>query len=188
MDKKGQYVVDLVRDLMGNDYDLVSNPQSLYLLGLWHAEHDNFDEVSVIRDVLVQRQSDGPEGERSRMFAHALNARSVFRFGTADEAIDALSESSFRTMRSAVTWEIGDPMPADHLLLAELLREKGRLQEANRIAAWLDHPAPLAFLPFLPYSLKLRIQIAEQLGDQDLAEQLRARMRDLGRTPDSGEE
>ncbi|HEX6408718.1 MAG TPA: hypothetical protein VFZ90_16145, partial [Gemmatimonadales bacterium] len=51
--------------------------------------------------------------------------------------------------------------------------------EAMRITSLFDHPAPVAYLPFIPLALSVRMQAARALDRTDLVDRLQNRMRSL---------
>ena len=61
-------------------------------------------------------------------------------------------------------------------MLAQLLLARGQAAEALDVAGGFDSPVPVAYLMYLPASLSIRVQAAEQLGDTRLAEAGRARL------------
>jgi tetratricopeptide (TPR) repeat protein len=181
MDARAQSAVDLVREYRNNDYDVITNPQTLWLLGLWHYRHANMEELERLRDALLRWNLDETQVARARMFGAELSARLLAARGDTTLAIERISTIDYPVPRSTVSWDIGDPLPATYLFLAELLAGQGRYADAERVATKLDHPAPAAFLPFIPASLEFRVQMAEQLGNNGQARTYRHRLERLGR-------
>jgi hypothetical protein len=66
-------------------------------------------------------------------------------------------------------------LPTERLLLARLLLARGEALAALQVASNFDAPSPVAYLPYLPASLALRITAADRLGDAKLLERLRRR-------------
>jgi hypothetical protein len=108
---------------------------------------------------------------------HALLAA-----GDTAAAIERLSGLSSSAPRDTLSWELGESLPVERLVLARLLQQTGRCEEAIRVASAFDHSQPLIFVTFLPASLALRRDCADALGRNDLVARFGARLEALSRT------
>jgi hypothetical protein len=66
-------------------------------------------------------------------------------------------------------WGLVEPLPIERLRLAGLVLARKDFAEAGRIAAVFDHPAPVAFLPFIPAVREVRRRAAQGLRPSDIA-------------------
>jgi tetratricopeptide (TPR) repeat protein len=179
MEARAAEVVDFVRGAIGTNYTSISNPQTIWLLGLWHAGSGSIEELELLVEALRSKASDGDD--RARVFSEALSAHLTLARGDTTGAIVLFTELRPRAPRLSITWELGDPLPAERMQLAELLFVDGRNEEALQLASTFDHPQPVSFLPYLARSLSLRYGIAQRLGRLTLAEEYRERLRALNR-------
>jgi tetratricopeptide (TPR) repeat protein len=96
----------------------------------------------------------------------------------------AAAVQSFRALRvdapaEELQWDLVLPLAVQRLVLARFALSQGNFAEALRIAAAFDHPSPIAFLPFLPRALEIRLAAARALGKPDLVSRYEGRLRRL---------
>lgn len=96
----------------------------------------------------------------------------------------ASAVQSFRSLRVNVPadrleWGLAEPLAAERIVLAKSALSRGDFAEALRVAAVFDHPAPIAYLPFIPVALHLRVRAAQALSRPDLVRNYQARLRQL---------
>jgi hypothetical protein len=121
-------------------------------------------------------------------FADALGARIALLDGDSAGAIRGLRAGLGVGRRELLEWDVGESLAPERLLLARLLLASGQPEEAIAVAAAFDHPAPAAFLPFLPVSLTLRRQAALQAGRREEAKRYQVRLEALGQAEDQARE
>ena len=153
---------------------------ALWLAGEWHARNGDRAGLNTLREALAARAVDNPD-PRIERYATALEARSVLLQGDTAGAIGRLRAAFGTAPRVGLDWGVGESLAPDRLLLAQLLLTRGQPREAISAAAIFDHPAPVAFLPYLPASLTLRRQAALTLGQQSEAGRYESRLAALGK-------
>lgn len=153
---------------------------ALWLTGEWHAQNGDRARLLTFRDALADRAARNPDPKLQR-YAAVLEARSDLLQGDTTAAIDRLRGAFATAPRGGLDWGVGESLAPDRLLLAQLLLARGQLREAISAAAIFDHPAPVAFLPYLPASLTLRRQAALTLGQQSEAGRYESRLAGLGK-------
>jgi hypothetical protein len=85
-----------------------------------------------------------------------------------------------RPAAGVLDWDLRAPYPGERLAMARLELARGEIQRALADGAVFDGQ-PMAFLPFLPASLELRITALDRLGHPDQARRLRRRLELLRR-------
>jgi hypothetical protein len=93
----------------------------------------------------------------------------------------AAAAESFRSLRVNVPtvqleWELVQPLPLERLVLARQALAHGDAAEAIWYAAVFDHPAPVAYLPFVAAGLDIRLDAARKLGRRDLVAAYQSRI------------
>lgn len=154
-------------------------PFTLWLLGAWRARNGDRAGTDSLRRALSAQPADAPDPWAAH-YADALQARLLLLAGDTAGAIAGLGSALGVGRRDALEWSVGESLAADRLLLAELLLARRRPSEAMAVAGLFDHPAPAAFLPFLPASLALRRQAALALGRAGEARGFQERLLALG--------
>ena len=154
-------------------------PFTLWLLGAWHARNGNRAATDTLRLALIAR-SVATDDPRVKRFARVLGARLMLLDGDSAAAIAALRAELGVGSREVLEWDIGPPLAADRLLLAELLLARGQPGQAMSVAGVFDHPTPAVFLPFLPASFVLRRRAALALGREKDARRFESRLGALG--------
>ena len=138
-------------------------PYTLSILGTWYARRGDRERAAAIHRALDAQAAKAGDRWIAR-YADALGARLALLGGDTAAAVTGLRAVLGRGRRDWLEWELAEPLPADRLLLAEILLARGEPADARAVAGRFDSPAPAVFLPFLPASLTLRRQAAVALG------------------------
>ena len=85
----------------------------------------------------------------------------------------------FDVPAEVLQWGLVEPLAVERLVLAESALASRDFGEALRITGVFDHPAPVAYLPFLPQALSIRLQAARGLDQPVLVDRYQDRMRAL---------
>jgi hypothetical protein len=149
-----------------------------WLLGTWNAMTNSITEAEALHDELLARAKRTSDPLASRL-ATALRGRLTLLRGDTLEALAQLRSVLAFGRRDALEWDLAEPLAGERLLVAEVLLQQGRGREALTAASVFDHQQPIAFLPYLPASLRLRLRAAEMLHSTD-AMRYRERLRRLG--------
>jgi hypothetical protein len=153
-------------------------PTIAWLLGAWASQRHSVERVEELHDELARAAKQASTSLTGRL-AKALNARLAVMRGDTTTAIDLLRSILPFGRRESLEWNFGEPLPAERLLLAQLLLARGRPDDATAVAAAFDR-GPIAYLPFLPASLRLRVRAAEASQDPSAANLYRGRLQRLG--------
>jgi hypothetical protein len=157
----------------GDDYGKMSSP-NLWLLGEWEAHRGNVSAVRRIGAVLDSLARSGTR--QDSVLARIMAAQVVRAGGDTAAAIVKLSDLTPSAPRAELTWQPWEALAGERLVLAELLLAQRRFAAADSVAAELENHRAVAFLPFLPAGLRVRIRAAEAMGNRALAEQVRRRL------------
>jgi hypothetical protein len=152
---------------------------SAWLIGSWSATHGWIDRVEEIHRRLASEAATTSDPLTTRL-AIALAGRLALLKGDTATAMKLLASVLSEGRRDALEWDLAEPLPGERLLLAQLLLVRGHAEEAAQVASVFDHPGPIAFFPFLPASLRLRLQAAEAQRDTRAAAHFRDRLSRLG--------
>ncbi|HKH84697.1 MAG TPA: protein kinase, partial [Gemmatimonadales bacterium] len=173
LDAKAQATASAWRSQYGNQYEGVS-PQSRWLVAAWEAHSRDTIGLKQLRTSLLMASKESPlplegvlEGHMALSRADTLNAVRSFRSLQVNLPADVLQ------------WGLVEPLAVERLIAAEFALSRRDFAEAERIAAIFDHPAPVAYLPFVPASLSIRLQAARGLQRSDLVERYEERLRRL---------
>lgn len=109
-----------------------------------------------------------------------LEGQRLLLEGDTAGAVQMLESVMPRSSATDIGWRVHGALPIRHLTLARLFLDQGRYQEALRVASFFDHPEPVVFLPFVPESLRIRMQAAQALRLSAAAENYRSRLQKLG--------
>ena len=153
----------------------------LWMFGVWHAELGDEAIVEALHSALDSAvQANGTPSQQ--LYAAALGARLALLRADTAEAIRRYRTLSPQVDGDELLWDLGLPMGAERLRLAELLLARGRHREAHDVASTFDHPGPVVYLIYLPRSLVIRHRAAVADGRREAAARYRARLIALGRT------
>ena len=111
--------------------------------------------------------------------ARSLKGRLLLARADTAAAIAILAETSPAAPKDLIPWTPWESLVADRILLAQLYLARNRPYEAIEEASVVDAPAVLADIVFLPTSLRIRIEAADLVGDQQLARESRRRLETL---------
>jgi serine/threonine-protein kinase len=152
---------------------------NLWFLGSWEA-HVGRGEVAAEIAESLQARNAAAGSRRDSLLAASLAARVTLARGDSAAALTQLrSLTPTAEDGSALVWNPWESLAGERLLLARLLFARGEMDAALQTASTFDAPASIAFLPYLPASLALRREAADQLGMPKLAAELRRRQAHL---------
>ncbi len=177
MGTKAAEVAEFSRSRFGAYYE-GARPQFKWLLGIWHAHLGDAEKVEAIAEGIFADASESGSAS-DRMLADALFAHSALQRGDTSAALALLRGLSPRFDRNSLAWGWFEPLGVERLVLARLLLDLDDYEGAYAVASVFDHPGPVIFLPFLPSSLRIRLQAAEALGRTQLADRLKTRLLSL---------
>ena len=160
----------------GSDYAAMSAP-NLWLLGEWEAHRDNAPAVRRIAAVLDSLARSG--SRQDSVLALIMAAQAARTGGDTTLAIARLSALTPSAPKAELHWQPWEAMAGERLALAELLFARRSFAAADSVAAGLENHRSVAFLPYLPAALKLRLRVAEAVGSRSLAAQLRRELKSL---------
>ncbi|HEU5304446.1 MAG TPA: hypothetical protein VFU40_07375, partial [Gemmatimonadales bacterium] len=145
-----------------------------WLLAAWHAHRRDTLRLKGLRDAVLADTQSTPLPLRAAFDGHLALAHA-----DTENAVN-----HFRTLRvnvsaEALEWGLAEPLALERLVLAGFALARGNFAEAHRIGAVFDHPAPIAYLPYLPASLQIRLRAAEGMGRPDLVARYQIRLRRL---------
>jgi serine/threonine protein kinase/tetratricopeptide (TPR) repeat protein len=169
---------EFVRQRFGHNYERSPDAQLSWTMGAWHGHRGDTEVLRAVRESLAGQ----PESRQAALFAAGLTGQLRLLEGSPARAIQMLYSLGSTARRDSLEWQPGESLPSEHLLLARLLFDAGRFDEATQVASVFDHPAPIIYLAYLPASLLLRYRAAQALGKSRLAARYRERLLQLGRT------
>jgi serine/threonine-protein kinase len=136
----------------------------LWYHGIWCAHRGDTLGLRAVVARLDQLVAGTPTDLQVRGISDAIGARlALARLDTAG-AVERLERVRSIVPRQALWWGIQEPYALERLLLARLLAATGRFEEALTVTEVLGHHGPVMFLPLLPASLTLRVELAQRLG------------------------
>ncbi len=151
------------------------NVPMLWLCGMWASENGNAEQMRAI-EAAVRIKSDSNPSRRDSLIAGSLSAFAALASGDSATAIELFGELKTTGNSGDLSWQPWEPLAAERITLARLLLERGDYEDAYRVASAFDHPQPVIYLAFLPASLQLRIEAADGMGDDRMAEEHRRRL------------
>jgi hypothetical protein len=165
------------------DYHTKNMP-TLWLYGQWLARRDS---AALVIDVArrAAAKADSTERRRDRLIAEILDAYAALAAADTAKAIELFRSLKATGRKRDISWQPWESLGAERMVLARLLEEQGRHEEAYRASATLDHPEPIIYPLYLRESLELRARAADALGWRDVAARHRARLEAL-RAPAHG--
>ncbi len=169
----------------GDDYATLRGPTTLWALSAWHAYRGDAAEVGALLARIQALQVDGDL--RMVPLIPIVRAHLAVAAGEHEQALRSLSALKPRAPRAGLAYGLWDSLAVERLMLARLLLERERYEDAYRVAAAFDHSQPMIFRTFVGSSLELRLQAASALNSATWsreAERLRERLRRL-RSPRS---
>jgi eukaryotic-like serine/threonine-protein kinase len=149
---------------------------ALWFLGSWIAHRGGAAEAEEMSERILRNAPSGSP-RRDSLLAASLRARAALARGDSTDALRQLRAlTPTATSHQDLIWDPWESLGGERLLLARLLLARGQAAGALEVASGFDSPVPVAYLMYLPASLSVRVQAAEQLGDTRLAEADRARL------------
>ena len=179
IDSRAAGAANRLSQAFGSDPKGVSSTD-LWYLGTWEAHRGRAAEAQAIGDTLAARAARSVDREET-LLAQSVTARAALARGDSAGALKLLQQLVPTAGRGALIWNPWESLGGERLLLAELLLARGEFVEALRLARNFDAPVPVPYVLYLPASLKLRLRAARALGDEQLAQRVRARLVALGR-------
>ncbi|MFL5492817.1 MAG: protein kinase domain-containing protein [Gemmatimonadales bacterium] len=173
VDAKAEVVASGWRRQYGEHYEGIS-VATRWLLVAWHAHRGDTLRLKGLRAAFLADTQSASLPVREALEGHLALAR-----GDTETAAQ-----TFRTLRvnvpaEALEWGLAEPMAVEHLVMARFALARGNFAEAHRIAGVFDHPAPIAYLPYLPAALEIRRRAAQGMGRPDLVRRYQERLRRL---------
>jgi tetratricopeptide (TPR) repeat protein len=159
---KAEATEALWRGWYGNDYEGISLA-TRWLLAAWHAHRGDTVRLKNLREAWRAELDTATLPLAAVLDAHLALAR-----GDSTEAARAFGALRVNVPSDLVEWGLVEPLPIERLLLARLALARKDFSEADRIATVFSHPAPVAYLPFLPAMREVRKQAARGLRQPDL--------------------
>jgi tetratricopeptide (TPR) repeat protein len=150
-----------------------------WLFGVWHARGGDTATLGSLQRMLPA-PTRGPPADPSALLGAALRAHALLLGGDTTAALASYRELEPQVPSDSLTWSLALPMAVERIRLAQLLLARGKFRDAATVASIFDHPEPMAYLPFLPASLTIRMQAATALGLREEAARYRDRLTKLG--------
>jgi len=163
--------------------DVYAGPETewRWLMGAWLARTGEQERLARLADDMgrLAQERDDREG---RLLSRALEAHLALLRGDTAGALSLLQSLQPDGPRDRLFFHEPESLGLERILLAELQLARGDPRAAYRTAALLDHSAPLVYPLFLPRSLALRLEAAEQTGRADWMASARSGLEALGWT------
>ena len=143
---------------------------SIWLAGSWLARMGDIQPTQAMYEAAVERRG------RDAPLTRSLRARLSLARRDTTAAIATLAANAPTAPRRLISGFPWESLVADRILLAQLYLARRLPYEAIEAASVVDAPAVIADIVFLPTSLKIRAEAADQVGDQQLARTSRRRL------------
>jgi tetratricopeptide (TPR) repeat protein len=173
VDAKAEQITAEWRSRYGQRYEGISLP-TRWVLAAWHAHR---------RDTLRLRGLlDGVRADTAAAtlpMLGALEGHLALARADTESAVRSFRKLRINVPADALEWGLAEPMAVERMVMAQFALGRGDFAEAHRDAEMFDHPAPIAFLPYLPESLDIRMRAAQGMGRPDLVARYKARLRQL---------
>jgi hypothetical protein len=173
MEERAKATAATWRQKYGPQYQGVS-PQTRWLLAGWLAHHRDTAALEQLHAVTMLEPP--PDG---LPFRDALDAFLAIARADTVSAVRKLHSLRFDVPADVLQWGLVEPLAMERMVLAESALTSRDYREALRITSVFDHPAPVAYLPFLPQALSVRLRAARGLDRPDLVNRYQSRMRSL---------
>jgi hypothetical protein len=185
LDSEAAEVVSSLRQAFGDSLDALgftteNAARTRWLVGAWYASRGQRDRAAILLAALERQHREAPSAAAER-YARALAPHVALASGDTAGALAGFRALTPDAPRDELAWDLGSALAVERLRWAELALARGEPAEAHGVAAVLEHPGPIAFLPFLPASLELRLRAARAMGRNDLANLYRGRLDRLAR-------
>ena len=143
---------------------------AIWLAGAWSAELGNVRATEALHAAAVQRH------DRDAPLARSLEGRLALARRDTSSAIAILAGNAPAAPKDLISMTPWESLVADRILLAKLYLARHQPNDAIEAASVVDAPAVVADIVFLPMSLRIRAEAADQVGDQQLARESRRRL------------
>jgi serine/threonine-protein kinase len=160
---KAEATEALWRGWYGKHYEGISLP-TRWLLAAWLAHRGDTTRLKDLREAWRAELDTASLPVGAVLDAHLALAR-----GDSADAAHRFGALRIDLPPDLLEWGLVEPLPIERLRLAGLVLARKDFAEAGRIAAVFDHPAPVAFLPFIPAVREVRRRAAQGLRPSDIA-------------------
>jgi tetratricopeptide (TPR) repeat protein len=160
------------RRLYGPHYEGVS-ATSRWLIIAWLAHQRDTTSLTALRQAGLGDSAATP------ILLTVLDGYLALARGDTAEAVVKLDSLRFDGAAGTLEWDLVEPLALERLVLAKAALARGDFSVAEHQAIVFDHPGPIAFLPFIPASLDIRLEAAEALHSSGSAERYRKRLHRL---------
>ena len=155
----------------------------LWAVGAWEATRGRPDGAAAALDAARGLRS-RPEATRTdSLLVDVLAAWDALARADTSAAITRLEALAPVDLAKDLAWGVWQGLGAERMLLARLYFARQEFERAILVAGVLDHPQPMAFLPYRPESLRIRADAAEALGRAGDAASYRQRLDRLRDAP-----
>jgi serine/threonine-protein kinase len=152
----------------------------LWALGAWHGSRGRPERTAAALDAAREFASGQAATATDSLLVEVLTAWNAIARADTSAAIAALEALTPVEPATGLAWGVWEGLGAERFALARLYLDRGDYARAIEVAEVLDHPQPIAFLPFRPESLRVRATAAEALGQEADAAAYRQRLERLG--------
>ncbi|HSM04967.1 MAG TPA: protein kinase [Longimicrobiales bacterium] len=162
-----------------------SSTTHLWAVGAWQATRGRADRTAAALEAARRfRSGPGPDPTRTdSLLVEVIAAWDAFARADTSAAIARLEALAPVDTPVNLAWGLWQGLGAERMLLARLYLEQREFERAIQVAGVLDHPQPMAFLPYRPESLRIRVEAAEALGRRADAAAYRQRLDGLREDP-----
>jgi eukaryotic-like serine/threonine-protein kinase len=164
----------LWRGWYGRHYEGISLA-TRWLLAVWHAHRGDTVRLKDLREAWRTELDTASLPVGAALDAHLTLAR-----GDSAGAAQGFEALRVNAPSELLEWGLVEPLPVERLRLAGVALARRDFAAADRIASVFGHPAPVAFLPFIPAAREVRMRAAQGLGRPNLAARDRASGRSSG--------
>jgi serine/threonine-protein kinase len=152
-----------------------NNAPMLWLCGIFASQRGDPGHLERIETAL-QAKLDSAPSRRDSLINRSVSAFAALAVGDTATALQRFGSLKPTGNSGDLFWQPWEPLAAARITYARLLLARREFAEAHRVASAFDHPQPVIYLAFLPASLTVRIEAAEAMGEQSLAEVYRQRL------------
>ena len=149
-------------------------------MAAWNAFNGDLTNATRLYEALSSRAR-ATSDPYVEALAQAVRGHLSLAQGDVNGAISHWGRLTTGADRERLVWRPAASLPLERYLLARLLLQEERYEEAERVAASFDHPEPTIFVAFIAASLGVRYDAARSLGASERAGRYRARLSALGR-------
>jgi serine/threonine protein kinase len=158
------------RSQFGQQYQQVSLGTRLLVLA-WSAHRRDTLRVKQLSQAMLADTASNGISLRPLVEGQLALAR-----GDTAKAAELFSSLRVNVPADQLEWDLSQPLPLERLLIARGALARDDPESAIRYATVFDHPAPVAYLPFVAASLDVRLEAAHRLGRRDLVGRFERRL------------